>query len=442
MAVKPRRGPAEPFDGLDTLSPAGLRAWWTRRARTVLEIAAAELPFYQRRFAEAGFDVAGFRSLDDLARLPTWRKRDVLATQREVASHALGIERLPAGEAPSAITLSSGTIGTSFITINLRWRKQQARSSARAHWWAGFRKHGPFVISAPAWHNYAAIQPALAEHFDMPCVVVSGTYLPRYAERIVDAFRRFRPRFITMFLPMVFPILSAARRDGIDPRALFEGVEVLLVTGAPITPGMRGHLRELLGVPRVAEIAGTSESVLAVECTEERGLHVVPDTCYVEVLDRQTGGTVAPEARGTLVHSFLIPEGSVYLRYDSEDATTIDASPCPCGLASPRIKLCGRWEHSFVLAGRTWLPFDVQLALEGELPELVGTPFVIVREGIAAGRLRLLLPEPESGAAALAEKMRAVLEARFGVAAEVAWVRELPLAFKGVAPVLSESQVG
>ena len=73
---------------------------------------------------------------------------------------------------------------------------------------------------------------------------------------------------------------------------------------------------------------------------------------------------------------------------------------------------------------------------------MIGTPFVIVREGLAAGRLRLLLPEPDSAAAPLAEKMRTVLEDRFAAPAEIAWVRELPLQFKGVAPVLSESQVG
>ena len=441
MAVTAKNAPAEPFDRLDLLSPAALRRWWTNRVRNVLEIAAVELPFYQRRFAACGFDVKQFRRLEDLARLPTWRKRDVLEEQGRLGSHALGIERLREGTVPSAITLSSGTIGTSFITINLRWRRAQARSSARAHWWAGFRKHGAFVISAPAWHNYAAIQPALAEHFDMPCVVVSGTYLPRYAERVVDAFRRFRPRFISMFLPMVFPLLSTARRMGLEPRALFDGVETFLVTGAPITPGMRAHLREILGVARVAEIAGTSESLLAVECREERGLHVVPDTCFAEVLDRRTGASSPDGERGTLVHSFLIPEGSVYLRYDSEDAATIDRSACPCGLASPRVKLHGRWEHSFELAGKTCLPFDVQLALEDAIVEMIGTPFVIVREALAAGRLRLLVPEVDA-ASALGEKMRATLEARFGVAAEVAWVRELPLQFKGVPAVLSETQVG
>jgi phenylacetate-CoA ligase len=433
---------AEPFDRLDTLTPAGLRRWWTKRVGHVLEVAMAELPFYRERFAAAGFDPASYRTLDDLRRLPTFCKQDMLARQAERGSHQLGIERRVAGRSGETLTVSSGTSGTTFLTVNARWRRMQGRSSARAHWWAGFRPGSPFVISAPAWHAYAAIQPYLAEYFDSACVVVSGTYLPRYADRIVDALRRFRPRYVTMFLPMVFPLLTAARRMGLEARALFDGVEVLAVTGAPITPGMESHLKGLTGVTRIAEIAGATEGVLAVSCAERRGLHVAPDTCYVEALDRDTREPAGAGRRGSLVHCFLIPEGSVYLRYDTEDIITIDDAPCACGLPSPRIKILGRWEASFRLGAETVVPYDVQLALEGEVPETVGLPFVISREGLGRGRLRLLLPEPGAGAAALEGAVRRALEQRFGVAGEVAWVRELPLQFKGVAPILSEAQVG
>jgi phenylacetate-CoA ligase len=435
-------GPAEPFDALDRLRPEALRRWWTRRVRGVLAIAGRELPFYRERFAASGFDPASVRGLEDLVRLPPLRKRDLLEAQARLGSQAIGIERLPRGGAPPTLTLSSGTIGTTFVTIHRRWRSVQGRSSARAHWWGGFRKGSPFVISAPAWHNYAAIQPYLAEFFESPCVVVSGTYLPRYADRIVDAFRRFRPRYVTMFLPMVFPILSAGRRLGLEPRRLFDGVEVLIVTGAPITPGMRSHLRELTGIPRITEVAGTSEGVLAMECAVGRGLHVVPDTCYVEIVDRG-GGTPAPAgARGSLVHTFLIPEGSMYLRYDSEDAATLDDSPCVCGLASPRLKIVGRWEHSFRLGDETVLPYDVQLALEEALPECVGMPFAIAREAAMAGRLRVLMPEPERRRESLGEEARAALGRRFAAPIEIAWVRDLPLQFKGVAPMVAESGSG
>ena len=433
---------AEPFDRLDTLTPGALARWWTRRVRRVLDIAAAELPLQRERFDAAGFDVADFRSLDDLSRLPPMRKRDALATQRARHSHRLGIERHAGDGDGETLTVSSGTSGTTFLTIDARWRRVQGRSSARAHWWGGVRPGSAFVISAPAWHSYAAIQPFLAEFYDATCVVVSGTYLPRYADRIVDALRRFRPRYVTMFLPMVFAMLAAARRQGIEARALFDAVDVLIVTGAPITAGMARHLRETTGVARISEVAGMTEGLLAMACERGGGLHVVPDTCYAQVVDRVTGRAVAAGERGTLVNSFLIPHGSVYLRYDSEDVATLDDSPCPCGLPSPRLKILGRWEHAFDLGAGPVVAYDVQLALEETVPETIGTPFVISKEALASRRLRLLMPEPERGAAQLAERVVSALESCFSVRAEVAWVRELPLQFKGVAPVLSEGQIG
>lgn len=296
------------------------------------------------------------------------------------------------------------------------------------------------MLSAPAWHSYASVQPYLVEYFEKPCVVVSGTYLPRFAERIVDTFRRFRPSFVTMFLPMVFSILAEGRRQGLEPQKVFDGVETLVVTGAPVTAGMRRHLRDTTGVARVAEIAGTSENVLAVDCEQRDGLHVVPDTCFVEVLDLPEGKPTPPGERGSIVHCYLIDEGSIYLRYDSGDAGTIDRSPCPCGRPSPRIRMFGRWETSFVLGGRRFLPSDVQMALEEELPELVGVPFVMLREGLAAGRLELLLPDA-SLTSSLREEIRRRLGERLGVAVEVRGVRELPLRFKGVAPLLSAAEV-
>lgn len=432
----------EPFDDLDRLSPAALDRWWTRRLRGVLRTAAAELPFYRDRFAAAGFDPARFRTLDDLRAVPICNKDDLLAVQRAGGTNKLGIEcRAEGRRVHLTLSLSSGTTGTTFISHPGAWRRMQGLSSCRAHWWAGLRPGTPLIMSAPAWHSYAAIQPFVAMHFRMPCVVVSGTYLPRFADRIVDAILNFRPRFVTMFLPMVFSILAIARRRGLAGDRLFAGVESLVVTGAPITPGMRAHLRELTQVGRVAEIAGSSENLLAVDCARAEGLHLVPDTCHAEVIGRESGAPVADGERGSVVHSAVIPSGSLYLRYDGGDVGVIDHSPCPCGLPSPRIKLLGRWEDRFTIDSRQLLPYDIQFALEEEVPELSGTTCAIARGDLAQGRLRLLVIEPERSAKGLLDGARTGLSRRFGMPVEISPVRDLPLLFKGVPPIVSDSEV-
>jgi phenylacetate-CoA ligase len=430
-----------PFDNLDRLSRAELERWWARRLRRVFQLAAAKSPFYRERFDAAGFEPSRIKTVADLDAAPIVSKADLLAAQKRLGASAIGIE-LDAAAPRSRVTmsLSSGTSGTTFVTHTARWRTMQGRSSSRAHWWLGLRHGSPLVMSAPAWHAYASIQPSIAMNFAMPCVVVSGTLLPRFADRIIDAIVRFRPRFVSMFLPMVFSMLAAARQRGLGSERVFNTVETLVVTGAPITPGMRAHLKEVTGVSRIGEIAGSSENLLAVDCVRARGLHVVPDTCYAQIVDRKTGRPAADGERGAVVHSSVIPSGSLYLRYDGGDAGVIDHSPCPCGLPSPRIRLLGRWEDSFGLGARTLLPYDIQLALEDEVPELRGTICVITREGLQRGALSLLIAEPERSASVLLDGARARLASRFDVPVEIRAVRDLPLRFKGVPPILWERE--
>jgi phenylacetate-coenzyme A ligase PaaK-like adenylate-forming protein len=310
----------------------------------------------------------------------------------------------------------------------------------------GLRPGTPFLLVAPGWHVYAAVQSYIVERLGLPGVVVSGTYLPRFSDRILAAVRQFRPRFLILFLPMVFSLLAEARRQGLAAADVFGSVDRLVVTGAPLTPGMRDHLRAITGAGRVVELAGSSENLLAAECSEAEcgaapGLHVVPDTCYVEVLD-SAGQRAADGGRGRVVHTTMVPWGSMYVRYDGGDIGTLDAGPCPCGLPSPRLKILGRAENEFVLGGRRWLPYDVQLAIEEEVPDLSGASFAIATEGLAAGRLRLLFQAPDDGSApALEEVLIRRLRARFEVPVEVRFTEALPLMMKGVTPVVSERDV-
>jgi hypothetical protein len=106
------------------------------------------------------------------------------------------------------------------------------------------------------------------------------------------------------------------------------------------------------------------------------------------------------------------------------------------------MKMVGRWEDAFTLAGREHLPYDVQQAVEEEVPELVGTPCAVVREGLAAGLLELLLERPPSGQTSLlGAAVRDALGRRFDAEVEVQWAEELPLQFKGVTPVVSRHGV-
>lgn len=426
-------GERERFDDLDAMTRPQLERWWEERLGQELDVAYREMPFYRTRFDAAGFHPGMFRHLDDLALVPSFDKDDVLAAQRRSGSAWVGLERLPADAGDVAVTMSSGTTGTTFLAWPRRWRDEQGRSALRAHHWAGLRPGTPTLLVAPAWHAYALVQPYLSEQTGSPVAVVSGTLLPRFADRLADALASFRPQLLWTFLPMLFSLLAHAEAAGTDPRELFASVESLIVAGAPVTAAMSAHLQRRTGVDRVVEFAGVSENLLAVACNRSEGLHLVPDTCYAEVVEPLSGAKAEPGERGAVVMSTSVPWGSVYLRYRTGDLGWLDPGPCPCGLASPRIKIVGRAGEMFQLGGRRVLPYDVQLAVES-VPEAVGVPFVILGDALDRGRLELTLAGSPPGPSVRAALRRALGEV-FEVPVEVAWQERLALQFKGVATV-------
>ncbi len=423
------------WDEMDGWPRERLERFWARRLRRVLAVAYQGLPFYRRQFQEAGFHPRRFRKLEDLGQVPVVTRQELLAALRERGRYPLGLER---GEEGAVVALSSGTEGdVLFLTYPRQWRRMERQATVRAHWWAGLRPGAPVLFSAPAWHIYALGQTLLVEALGLQAVVVWGTYVPQFARGVLEAVRTFRPTFMSMFLPMAFSLVAEARGQGIPPQEAFRGVETLLVVGAPITPGMRRHLQEMTGVGRVVEAAGSSEGLLAVECEAQAGLHLVPEKSVVEVLGPSSYAPLPPGRRGAVVITNTWPWGPLYIRYDTGDLGVAYAGECPCGRPYPRIKLMGRRAHLFRLGDKELLPYDVQEALEEEVPALAGTTFAVLKEGLAQGRLHLLLQGEGVDKGRLGPLVKKRLGQRLDVPVEVQWAGQLPLRWKGVPPLLS-----
>jgi len=424
------------WDEMDRWPRERLERYWVRRVRRVLEVASRELPFYRKRFQEAGFRPEGFRSLADLARVPVFGRRHLLAALREGGYYRIGLER---GQEGAVVALSSGTEGdVLFLTYPRRWREMERRATVRAHRWGGLRPNTPVLISAPAWHIYALSQTLLANALGLQVVIIWGTYAPPFARQVLQAMKNFRPRFLSMFLPMAFSLVEEARAQGLSPKEVFKDVGSLMVVGAPITPGMRRHLQELTGVERVVEAAGSSEGLLAVECEVSIGLHVVPEKSVVEVLDPITYEPLPPGRRGAVVITNTWPWGPLYIRYDTGDMGVVYPGSCPCGRPSPRIKVMGRRAHLFRLGDRELLPYDVQEAIEEEVPELTGVTFAILGQGLREGRLHILLRGDGIDRRSTSHLLSQRLAERMGVPVVVEWAPSLPLRWKGVPPILEE----
>lgn len=320
------------------LPPAELQERQLSAARSLLEHAAAHVPYYARLFAKASIHPADIRSLDDFRRIP-------ITTRQAFQDHAADIRatQLPPGTTIVGRCCSSGTTGIPLQVMQTNvvrrwWWSCQLRDLAWSH--VDPREdlaviRTPNTNSSAAWMRQFQQGLTLREWFgDQPGLMESGTC---YALDI-----RQPPEFQLAWLRRVNPVYLQSY-----PRNLELLAELVQRSGAPLPrlqaiqsisetlfPAARQKIETAFGVP-VKTIYSCSEAgYVASPCPAGHGLHVHAEHVLLEVLNAQ-GEPCRPGETGrvvlTAMHNFFNP----FIRYEIQDEVTLGPGPCPCGRGLP-----------------------------------------------------------------------------------------------------------
>jgi phenylacetate-CoA ligase len=108
---------------------------------------------------------------------------------------------------------------------------------------------------------------------------------------------------------------------------------------------------------------------VARSCRYDKGLHIMDDLIYAEVIDPSTGENVTYGEKGELVITHLYKEASPLLRYRTGDLTYMMSEKCRCGRAItlPR-GVMGRTDEMLKIKGVKFWPSQVGNILR-EFPE-------------------------------------------------------------------------
>lgn len=424
-------GSSSMVDSKDFWSEARVAKFQLRKIKEILRRAASDLPFYQRRFRESGFDPESVQTLQDFHSAPTFRKNEIIQAMKGEGRFDFGMENTARG-GPAVLCMTSGTLGTTFLHLPRKWRSIRGDSLLRAYWWCGLRPGMRMLMAAPAWHSLAVPETRIIEKLGVACVIPWGTFLPRFAGNFISVISELKPDFVSMFLPMLHALVAELHRRDIAPSTAFRSVKSLLLVGAPMTPRSRETLQRNLGVPEIFEGLGNPEGLTAMECSFHCGHHIFMDGCYVEILDPKTGERLPPGKRGTVAITSLIPYGSIYIRFDTEDLGEILPEPCACGRSWPLMEVYDRRANIVQVGGKEIVPYDVRLCAD-EIPELVGTPFALVRGEHGRPYLKLVVQRLSSGDTnAVENHFRNSIREQLRLETEIEWARALPERWKGV----------
>ena len=334
----PRSPTVEYFEPeYEGLSEAEIRALQLDLFRRDLERVWRANRFYARAYYETALAPSDIRRLEDVRRLPTVRKADVLA---DAASHPPFGERLQVQlDDVVEIVESSGTTGQGREAQALTASDVELVNRAKMFqfFWVGCRKgtvvalHLPVTMAAGALWSLRALQRL-------------GSNVLRLGNMDVEARLRYMKHYdvevTAVSTSYIMRLEYAAEQGRFDLQADFPHLRSVYVGSGGWTIAWAQE-RAARWNARLFEVYGSSQRAFALTCewgivrgSDHGVMHFLPHLALTEVVNRRTGEHVAPGEEGEIVITPFGQQATPLIRYATGDrARFMPAGECPCGRA-------------------------------------------------------------------------------------------------------------
>ncbi len=279
------------------------------RLRALVAHAWDHAPFYRGLFAKHGIEPGGIESLDDLRRLPSVGKSEIIANRSGVQNSGLG--------GGLVYSKTMGTTGEPLIFF--RDRAGDAQHRATVH--RGYRWYGiePWMRSGLMWGIPSGrgrrvrmrIEDTLQNRFRQRRFDLTDNTLEAFCGLLEGA------RFVEGYSSMLFELARYINERRPGGHAI--PLRLVKATSEKIYPHYHGEALKAFGRRMTSEYGSAEAGIIAFECPEGR-MHVNTDHVIVEVED---GGIVV-----TNLLSYSFP----FIRYRLGDQVRLqDRVTCACG---------------------------------------------------------------------------------------------------------------
>lgn len=337
---------------IETMSRQRMRALQLRRLKEIVAYAYNRVPFYKKKYDEAGVKPSDIKTLEDIRKLPFVTKADL----RE--NYPYGLLAVPLSDL-ARIHASSGTSGKPTVVAYTKedmedWTECVARLVVAA----GGRSddivqicfgYGLFTGALglhQGWERIgAAVIPASTGNTerqimllkDLKATAIVAT--PSYALHLAESMQKlgYKPEDFKLRVGMF------------GSEASSEEMHKELAEKLHLFPTDNYGLSELIG-PGVSG-----------ECDKKCGMHVNEDYFYPEIVDPATLEPIDGSDYGELVLTSLTKKSMPMIRYRTKDITKLDYTPCACGRTTVRMaKLKGRTDDMLIIKGVNVFPSQIE----------------------------------------------------------------------------------
>ena len=328
-------------------------------------------PFYQRRWRAAGLEPGDIRGLDDLERIPTFSKSDLMESVQAYPPFGdfLGPGGWTGGDRVVMHTTSGTTGAPQPLFYGPRDREIQNALLARAYLLQGLRAddviHSVYGFGMVNGGHY--IREAVL-HYTDALLLPAGTGLETRSEQQVELMRRFGVTAIVGFADYILKLAGTAREAGLEPG---RDIPVRMISGHMAEDGGAAVAAAWGGAETFDWYGVGDTGIVATEGPDRDGLHIWEDAHLVEILDSDTGVPVADGAPGNICITVLFKD-AVYpvIRFDTKDVSAILPGEGDAGYTLRRLAgFQGRSDNMVKLRGINVYPTAIGAFLR-DIPEL------------------------------------------------------------------------
>jgi phenylacetate-CoA ligase len=381
---------------------------------------AWRMAFYQRLWRAHGIEPGDIRGLEDLGKLPTFEKSDIVESIRVAPPFGdfAGLDSYHANQRPPVIFhTTSGTTGkpqpllfgpksreVQNLLLGRLYRLQGLKTGDVAH-----SVYGHGMINGGHYIREAVT------HWTQAIFMSAGTGIETRSAAQVRLMADFGATVILGFADYVKKLAEVAAAEGLK---IGEDIRIRMISGQ-FGREDKAAVAALWGGAVCYDWYGVGDTgVIAGEGPDQSGLYVFEDAHVIEVCDIDTGAAVADGGDGDLIVTCLFKD-DVYpiIRFNTHDVTRVRTDSSPLGFNLRRIEgFLGRSDNMVKLRGINVFPQAVGPIL-AEIADFAGEYVCRVRRD-GAGRDALIVVAESRGGGDIAPYTD-ILKRRLGIEAIV-----------------------
>ena len=356
-----------------------------RKRRELLKGSYEKVPYYRKKFQEAGLEPGDIKMREDWERVPVLKKDEIRDHFAELLS----------AEAKNKFLTESATGGSTGEPLKVLFDKrlpQEAYGWRMMKWWGV----GPGMNAAYVWRrrrenwgrrkiNEMLWWPTRRIELDASCMTEEKM------RDFVGRFNRIGPALLQGYVGAIDHLASYIEDDQLTikrPKAIW-------VTSSPVSTVQRKRIERIFTAP-VYDQYGCGEMFwLAAQCGERGGLHINYEGRFIEFVEENGRGCEEGQDGRILITDLdnrLFP----LIRYENGDRGRKLAGQCSCGVRLPMMdQVRGRMTEMIRLPDRSCISGDYLTTIFDAYPEAVKS-FQVRQEADYSIRL-LYVPQGKGG---------------------------------------------